>query len=111
MTAVNLCRWHAHPGLTPSARRLLRLKGTGRASITSLPSRLQQNLDPAGSDTGVGPSEKQDLQWSEAFDAMCSAAHLALVEVASGMQAHMAVSTSQVRTQSWDTKQASNAWS
>ena len=94
---VTLCRWCAHPGLTPSARRLLHLKGTGRAASAFLPSKLQQSLAPEGSDTGTDPSERRELQWSEAIDAMCPVAHLAMVEVAHGMQAYMAVSTSQVR--------------
>ncbi len=41
-----------------------------------------------------------DVNWSEGFDAMCSAAHSAVVEIAVGTQAYLALSTSQVCTQS-----------
>ena len=97
--ALLLCRWRAHPGLTPHARRLLHLKGSGQATPRSLSAMKQQAPAPPRSETGIKSSEEGELQWSEAFDAMCSAAHPAVVQIAVGMQAHLAVSTSQVRDQ------------
>lgn len=99
MMALLLRRWCAHPGLSPHARRLLHLKGLGKATLMSLPGMKQHMPEPPGSETGTESSEKRELQWSEAFDGMCSGAHPAVVEVAVGMQAHLAVSTSQVRNQ------------
>ena len=92
-----LCRWHAHPGLTPSARRLLHLKGAGRAEVTTTPSLLHPDLAPAGSQPYTDPTKDGKLQWSEAFDAMSAAAHLAVVEIAAGIHAYVAVSISPVR--------------
>lgn len=62
----------------------------------SLLSILHHDLALARSNPGMDPTESQTLQWSEAFDAMSSAAHPAVVEVAFGVQAHVAVSVTQV---------------
>jgi len=96
LTARLACRWHTHPGLASSARRLLHVKGAANNVASSLSSMSHQAACQTGSGSGREPSESSQLQWSKPFDAMSCAFTLATVATSPGVQAHVAVSASQV---------------
>ena len=89
-----LHRWHTHPGLDSSAKRLLHFRGGFQAAPSP-----SEGRGPASHSAGGGSSEhdiRDSLPWSEPIDAMSCTSSLITVEVGPGAQAYVAVAVAQV---------------
>ena len=87
-------RWHTHPGLDSSTKRLLHFRG-GSQTATS-PSEERGTASQSAGGASSKHDAREDLHWSKPIDAMSCTSSLISVEVAPGAQAYVAVTVAQV---------------